>query len=29
MVGLPPDALEKLIAGESVQCRYGQQDTTF
>jgi NAD(P)-dependent dehydrogenase (short-subunit alcohol dehydrogenase family) len=26
MIGLPPDALEKLIAGESVQCRYGQQE---
>lgn len=24
MIGLPPDALEKLIAGEPVQCRYGQ-----
>jgi len=26
MIGLPPDALEKLIAGETVQCRYGQQE---
>lgn len=25
MIGLPSDALEKLIRGESVQCRYGQQ----
>ena len=25
MIGLPPDDLEKLIAGEPVQCRYGQQ----
>ncbi|KAJ1277533.1 hypothetical protein BS78_04G011900 [Paspalum vaginatum] len=24
MIGLPSDALEKLIAGETVQCRYGQ-----
>ncbi|GJM90012.1 hypothetical protein PR202_ga06248 [Eleusine coracana subsp. coracana] len=27
MIGLPSDALEKLIEGESVQCRYGQQQT--
>ena len=27
MIGLPPDALEKLIAGETVQCHYGQQET--
>ncbi|XP_062217956.1 dehydrogenase/reductase SDR family member FEY-like [Phragmites australis] len=26
MIGLPSDALEKLIAGETVQCRYGQQE---
>ncbi|CAO2033954.1 unnamed protein product [Urochloa humidicola] len=26
MIGLPQDALEKLIAGESVQCRYDQQE---
>jgi hypothetical protein len=25
MIGLPSDALEKLIEGGSVQCRYGQQ----
>ncbi|KAL6629713.1 hypothetical protein ACP70R_029478 [Stipagrostis hirtigluma subsp. patula] len=25
MIGLPSDALEKLIEGEPVQCRYGQQ----
>jgi hypothetical protein len=25
MVGLPLDALEKLIAGEPVECRYGQE----
>ncbi|AQK67857.1 NAD(P)-binding Rossmann-fold superfamily protein [Zea mays] len=24
MIGLPPDALDKLIAGETVPCRYGQ-----
>ncbi|TVU33656.1 hypothetical protein EJB05_25486, partial [Eragrostis curvula] len=26
LIGLPSDALEKLIEGESVQCRYGQQN---
>uniref|UniRef100_A0A0E0CDW5 WW domain-containing oxidoreductase n=1 Tax=Oryza meridionalis TaxID=40149 RepID=A0A0E0CDW5_9ORYZ len=25
MIGLPPDAVDKFIEGESVQCRYGQQ----
>ena len=25
MIGLPLDALEKLIAGEAVQCCYGQR----
>jgi hypothetical protein len=25
MIGLPSDALEKLIEGESVQCCFGQQ----
>jgi hypothetical protein len=29
MVGLPLDALEKLIAGEPVECRYGQEKAEY